>query len=111
MSTEDVNRTAARAVLLSQFDRIANAILELQDAFRAAGMDPTAIDLSCREDGERMKRIGHTYLQEAGGVSAAININEANPSGQPNMQVEICGTVVRWPAQVRALPRGRFRIE
>jgi hypothetical protein len=86
---------------------LGEAILRLQHAFRRHGIEPAVIELSSWEDGQVLQaallrdRDSSTYDRPSVGLDS---------KGNAVNQVEIAGTIVRWPALQKALPGGGFDI-
>ncbi|MDX8492888.1 hypothetical protein RFN29_15020 [Mesorhizobium sp. VK22B] len=79
------------------FNHIATAIMRLQSAMRAVNIEPAIIELASREQGEQLRHIAEAYMRQNGGASIGMD-----PKGKPVNQMEICGTIVRWPAHYQA---------
>lgn len=83
-------------------DEIASAILRLQDAMRKHDMEPAIIELSSWEDGEHLRSLVH----RSGLHSIQLGMDQA--TGEARHQVDIAGTIVRWPTMLRARVDGGF---
>jgi hypothetical protein len=85
------------------FNEIATAVMRLQTAMRKHRIEPAVITLSSAEDGERFRHMAIRYMAVNGSVSLAVD-----EKGNPVMQTEVCGTIIRWPAQRYAMRSGGF---
>lgn len=84
------------------FNEVATAIMQMRHTFLRNGMEPAIIELSSRYDGERLRLMGRAYINETGGSTVAM----AGGIASPVNQIEIAGTIVRWPAVSMAYPGG-----
>jgi len=69
------------------FDQLATRIIQMQTAFREAGLDYVTINLASWKDGQRLSRLA----SRAQTIAFAENIGPAN-------EINIAGTIIRWPA-------------
>ncbi|MCA0276267.1 MAG: hypothetical protein LCH86_09700 [Proteobacteria bacterium] len=79
---------------------LVEGIVRLQRAFRRYKIEPSIIELSCWEDGQSFKHLldrEHVHM---------IDLGMDHATGEPRQQVEIAGTIVRWPAMRKALRKG-----
>lgn len=80
--------------MTTPFVEITEAIVRLQHAMRRYRMEPAIIELSTWDEGMQLKSL----LDRSHIVDIAMS-----EDGRPVNQVEIAGTIVRWPTRRRVL--------
>lgn len=85
---------------------LADAILRLQHVFRRQRIEPAIITLSSWEDGQRLAQIALRSQSMNNYDRQRVAMDE---QGNPVNQIEIAGTIVRWPALPLAVRGGGFR--